>query len=200
MEAFSDGVFAIVITLLVLEIHVPEISSELAQTELPHQLMALLPKVISYITSFLMIGIYWVAHHNLFRLLQRCDRALLWLNLIFLMCLAFIPFPTALIGEYAQSTLAVALYGGVLLVSAIAFNLMWWYVSHHYRLLDRSIAPHLVRTMTRDYLAGIGLYAFAFFLAFLNAHISIAIYLLTPILFIFFNSRSTANIVIPSEP
>ncbi|NJR60718.1 MAG: DUF1211 domain-containing protein [Cyanobacteria bacterium CRU_2_1] len=127
IEALSDGVFAIVITLLVLEIKVPQISADLAVNELPTALFELLPNVLSYIISFLMIGIYWVAHHNVFRLLKGSDRLLLWLNLLFLMCLAFIPFPTALIGEYPEVGISVTLYGAVLLVAAIFFNLMWWY-------------------------------------------------------------------------
>ncbi|NJL56438.1 DUF1211 domain-containing protein [bacterium] len=115
LEALSDGVFAIVITLLVLELRVPELSSRLANDQLLTALVALLPKLLGYITSFLMIAIYWVAHHNVFHLLQRCDRICLWLNLLFLMCLAFIPFPTALLGEYPQTQVAISVYGGVLL-------------------------------------------------------------------------------------
>ena len=107
---FSDAVFAIVMTLLVLEIRVPEVPPSLAAAEVPTKVLALGPKFFSYVLSFLVIGIYWIAHHQTFRYVQSYDRRLLWLNLIFLLSISFIPFPTGLLGGVRR----VALRGDLL--------------------------------------------------------------------------------------
>src|SRR6185295_10024553 len=122
LDAFSDGVFAIAITLLILEIRVPEIGPG---ESLGHALKDLWPSYIAYATSFGVIGIMWANHHNLFRLVHRTDHLLLMLNLALLLCVGFIPFPTALVARYlsegtGEST-AVAAYGATLTVTAIVY-------------------------------------------------------------------------------
>lgn len=114
----SDGVFAIALTLLVLNIEVPEVPADLAAEELPGELLALWPKFLSYVISFVVIIFYWMAHHSIFGLIRDHDRALLWLNSLFLMCVAFLPFPTALIGEYGDQQLVVVIYAGSLAVTS----------------------------------------------------------------------------------
>jgi len=105
------------------------------------------------------------------------------------MCISFIPFPTALIGESGQTKVAAALYGGTLTVNALAFNLMWWYISQNYRLLDKDLNPRVVRTITRDYFAGIFPYLLAFVISFFSPIASIILYVLIPVVYIFLNSR-----------
>ncbi len=190
IEAFSDGVFAIAITLLVLEIRVPEISEALVNQELTHKLLEIWPKYLGYITSFLVIGIYWVAHHNVFHYVKRSDRILPWLNLLCLMCISFIPFPTALIGEYPQARIAVAVYGATMTVNAFVFNLMWWYiVNQSNRLVDKNTDPRVLRRITKDYLAGIFPYLIGFMISFFSTQLSVIIYVLNPLVYIFLNSR-----------
>jgi len=99
LETFSDGVFAIVITLLVLEIHVPLIAHAHVDVELLPSLLAMWPKYLSFATSFVIVGIFWIAHHQLFNLIHRVDRGFLWVNLVFLMCVSFVPFPTAVLAQ-----------------------------------------------------------------------------------------------------
>ena len=101
IEAFSDGVFAIVITLLVIDLKVPQIAGDIS-VELGSRLFDLWPKLLSYLLSFVIVGVYWVAHHHVFHYICRVDRIALWLNLFFLMSVAFVPFPTALLGEYGS--------------------------------------------------------------------------------------------------
>src|SRR3712207_227979 len=101
----TDGVFAIVITLLILTIQVPEIPPALVAQELPSRLLALAPKFLSYVISFLVVAIYWMAHHSIFRPIKGYDRRLLWLNFLFLMMISFLPFPTSLLGEYREHQL-----------------------------------------------------------------------------------------------
>lgn len=110
LEAFSDGVFAIAITLLVIEIKVPDLSEATASTAI-NILIQAGPYILSYITSFLVIGVLWLNHHTLFHLLKRVDRTTLTINLAVLMCIAFIPFPTALLGENSKLQSVVMFYG-----------------------------------------------------------------------------------------
>jgi uncharacterized membrane protein len=107
---FSDGVFAIVITLLVLDIRVPDIPEGLVSQELPGRILALGPKFLSYVISFLVIAVYWQAHHRVFRPIRGYDGTLLWLNFLFLMAISFLPFPTSLLGEYGEEQLSVVIY------------------------------------------------------------------------------------------
>lgn len=115
VEAFSDGVFAIVITLLILEIRVPEVDP----THLAEALGMLLPRIAAYVMSFGVIGLYWVGHHRTLHLVSKTDGVLLWLNLLYLLVVSFMPFPTALLGRYPLQPLPIVIYA----VNLIAANL-----------------------------------------------------------------------------
>lgn len=142
--AFSDGVFAIVITLLVLEVKVPDIPAALVAGELPHALVDLLPKVLSHVVSFALLGIYWVGHHAMFLHIKRHDRVLLWLNILFLMFVASMPFPTGLLNHYGDQQIAVVIYCGVLILAGLAADAMWWHATKDRRLVDETIDPAMV--------------------------------------------------------
>jgi uncharacterized membrane protein len=142
---FSDAVFAIAITLLVLDIHVPEIPERLVDEQLPGRLLALWPKYLSYVLSFVVILMYWMAHHITFRAIKRYDRTLIWLNSLFLMCIAFLPFPTSLIGEYGDNQLAVAIYAASVAVARLLLTAVWWYASSGHRLIDESFPASTIR-------------------------------------------------------
>lgn len=134
--AFSDGVFAITITLLVLELKVPEIASDLVAKELSGELLHLFPRFASHIISFFVLGIFWIAHHNMFVHIKKHDHVLLWLNTLFLMCVASIPFPTGLLGEYPNERVSVIAYGLTLAINGIVLDLIWWYATTR-QLVDR---------------------------------------------------------------
>jgi uncharacterized membrane protein len=142
---FSDAVFAIAITLLVLDIQVPEIPERLVDERLPERLLDLWPKYLSYVLSFVVILMYWMAHHSTFRAIKRYDKALIWLNSLFLMCIAFLPFPTSLLGEYGDHQLAVAIYAGSLAIARLLLTAVWWYASSGHRLIDESFPMHTIR-------------------------------------------------------
>jgi uncharacterized membrane protein len=142
---FSDAVFAIAITLLVLDIHVPEIPDRLVDEQLPGRLLALWPKYLSYVLSFVVILMYWMAHHITFRAIRRYDRTLIWLNSLFLMCIAFLPFPTSLLGEYGDNQLAVAIYAASVAVARLLLTAVWWYASSGHRLIDESFPESTIR-------------------------------------------------------
>ena len=142
---FSDAVFAIAITLLVLDIHVPEIPERLVDEQLPGRLLAMWPKYLSYVLSFVVILMYWMAHHITFRAIKRYDRTLIWLNSLFLMCIAFLPFPTSLLGEYGDNQLAVAIYAASVAVARLLLTAVWWYASSGHRLIDESFPASTIR-------------------------------------------------------
>jgi TMEM175 potassium channel family protein len=142
---FSDAVFAIAMTLLVLDIRTPEIPSSLVTEELPGRLLALWPKILSYVVSFLVILSYWMAHHSIFSSIKSYDRGLIWMNSLYLMCVAFLPFPTSLLGEYGDQQLVVAIYAGILAVTRLLLTAVWWYATNGHRLVDPDLDLYTMR-------------------------------------------------------
>ena len=174
VEAFSDGVFAIAITLLILAVgieHVP-------QGDLSEELLDLWPAYLAYGFSFLTIGIMWINHHSLFRHFARVDRVLLLLNILLLMMIAFVPFPTLVVAEFARSDTngqaAALLYGIVMTTTAIFFFVLWMYGSR--RLLRPDADSREVTGITRSYLPGAPLYGTATLLAFVSPTASLVMY------------------------
>lgn len=145
---FSDGVFAITITLLVLEIKIPEIAENLVATELPKELLHLVPKIFSHIISFIVLGLYWIGHHNMFIHIKLHDHVLLWLNILFLMCIASLPFPTGLLGHYPDQQIAIVAYAGTLVLTGITLDLIWWYATTH-NLVDGETNPGFIAFVHR---------------------------------------------------
>jgi uncharacterized membrane protein len=198
IEAFSDGVFAIAITLLVIEIGVPHLEGE--GTTLFGALIEQWPSYLGYVISFLQIGVIWANHHNRFRFIVRSDHVLLFLNILFLMCVAFIPFPTALLAEYLQEsgterTTAGAVYAGTLAVTAVFFTLLWLYAAANYRLVDRNLDPSILRAMTRRYVAGMVAYLLTFLIAFVNVTASLVLIVILALLFVLPEPGERANVV-----
>ncbi|HEX2183607.1 MAG TPA: TMEM175 family protein [Rubrobacteraceae bacterium] len=141
----SDGVFAIAITLLILDIRVPDIPENLVASELPRELLSLWPKYLGYFLSFVGISSFWLIHHSIFRPIRAYDRNLLYLNFLFLMLVAFVPFPTSLLGEYGNHQLPVAVYAATLAVGRLLLTALYWYSTRDGRLLDEPQDPATVR-------------------------------------------------------
>ena len=137
IEAFSDGVFAIVVTLLVLELKVPVLEDHVSVSELAHHLVELMPKFLNWLISFIIVCKFWLNHHHVFGLARHADYGFVWLNSIFLMGQSFIPFPTARAGEYADNPLAVSAFGIMFTINALMFLALHAYV------VRRLIKPEL---------------------------------------------------------
>ena len=144
---FSDAVMAIAITLLAIDIRVPEIDPGAALTELPRQLAAMGPSLMTFFISFIVIGIYWISHHRYFGYIKRYDGRLILLNLMFLFFIICMPFLANLLGRYVFVPIALIAY--TLAISALGFSmaLIWWYASRDYRLIDSDLDPHAIRTI-----------------------------------------------------
>ena len=139
LEALSDGVFAIVVTLLVLEIKVPHIQASESVAAAGGALWALMPKFVSWVISFVTVCVIWMNHHRLFRVVGRIDRGLFWWNANLLLWTSFIPFPTAFMGDFPTNRLAVSFYGGVMFLMALAFVLMRWHLHRRPDLVQESV-------------------------------------------------------------
>jgi len=190
IEAFSDGVFAIAITLLILD--VTSAFSDASKLELFDLLRQQWTVLLAFLLSFATIGIMWLNHHRLFTLIMRVDHTLLVLNLLLLLAATVVPFPTALLGRYGVDVvkngnnfwLATILYNGVFLFVAVVYNLLWRYATHKRRLLSRDVDMEVVRRIDRQYLLGPLFYAIAFVLALFNSWLSLAVNILLAIFFL----------------
>ena len=145
LKALADGVFAIVMTLLVLELGVEEIAKTSANKELVHGLLEMWPRFLIYGLSFLILGIFWIIHHVLFDAIKRSDTPLIWLNILFLMFVTLIPFSTSLFGKFGAKQITALIYGINML---FLFNLgwaIWVYATDKNRLVDRDLDPSIIR-------------------------------------------------------
>jgi uncharacterized membrane protein len=179
LEAFSDGVFAIAITLLIIEIGVPHVEEG---ESLGDAIWDLWPSFGAYILSFTTIGIYWVNHHSIFELFRRVDHYFLLVNVAALMTIAFIPFPTAVLGDYLdnadQRGDAVTLYTIGLLLPATTWLFMWAYACWR-GLIVQGLAPGYVRFLTWQYVISNVIYIAAIALSFVQPWLALGICSLT---------------------
>jgi uncharacterized membrane protein len=167
LEAFSDGVFAIAATLLVLEIGVHSASG----VRLVDELRRIWPSYLAYVTSFLTIGIIWINHHHNMRAIERPDRAFMFINLLLLLDVAFIPFPTKLVADYLRRSgegTAVIAYAATLLVMAVLYTIWWRYARTGRRLIAPTVTEEELRAIDRGFAPGLPLYALVFALAFFS--------------------------------
>ena len=173
LETFADGVFAIAITLLVLAIRLPTPTEDLGSA-----LGDRWPEFVGYLVSFLTIGIMWVQHHRLFTLIRRSNSTFAMINVIFLMFIAFVPFPTAVLaqrlGNGIDAVGATIFYGATMTAIAVMFNAIWRYGSARGGHLLVTTISASRRAEARGYRYGVPIYAFITLLAFLNPYLSLA--------------------------
>jgi uncharacterized membrane protein len=186
VEALSDGVFAIVVTLLVLEIRVPHIAAHGSLSELASALWAMVPKFVSWVISFLTVCVIWLNHHRLFKMMRRIDNGLFWWNANLLLWTSFIPFPTALMGDYPSNRLAVSFYGGVMLLMALGFVLLRWHMIRHDDVLHGEVDRAVFRQGTLySIVMGPAAYAIGAGLAWLNVIAAFVCYAGIALYFVF---------------
>jgi TMEM175 potassium channel family protein len=186
LEAFSDGVIAIAITLLILEIHVPDVTQTDDGRQLWSHLWDLWPSYVGYLISFVIIGIMWANHHNIFKYIARVDHYLILINTLFLLFVGFIPFTTGLLAEYlghdGEKT-ATIVYSGWFFATALVYHLLWRYPSKIGHLLDSATDPAAIAAITRRFNFGPPSYALAFAAAFVYPPASLVIVALLALLY-----------------
>ncbi len=144
LQALADGVFAIVMTLLVFELSVPTVATA-EEDGLGTALREMWPEFLGYVLSFLVLGVFWLIHHMLFDAIKRYDTTLVWLNIVFLMVAAFVPFSTGLFGEHGATSVTAIVYGLNMLIVFDMGWAIWAYATGGHRLVDPDIDPDLVR-------------------------------------------------------
>ena len=175
-ESFSDGVFAFAITLLVLGIQIPDLKTGSNQ-ELREALIRALPQLVPYVTSFATIGIIWLNHHAMFHGLERVEHTTLTLNLLLLLVVAFIPYPTAVLSRYGALPTSAFLYGAVLTLLGITYSLLGWHIAR--RGLSSSVGNKAdARRKIRRNLMGPAVYSAATLIALRYPKVSVLIYFL----------------------
>jgi uncharacterized membrane protein len=178
--ALTDGVFAIIITLLVLEIHVPELTQGHSLNE---ALAELRPSLGAFVVSFILAGMYWVIHRDLFALIRRTDRGLVWLNLLHLLPLCLLPFGAGLVGRYDQEPVALRIYGLILVAIALTRAVIWLYATNRPHLLWQRLDDRQRRAGLALNLYPVLVYLLAFLVATNAPGLSLLIYAAAPVLY-----------------
>ena len=178
LEAFSDGVFAVAITLLVFSLQVPTLDNPSTSEHLVRMLLLRWPSYLAFFISFATILIMWISHHALFKLIDKSDTLFMFANGFLLLLVTTVPFPTQLVAMYLTTPVAgvvCAIYAGLFLVTNLVYNLLWWLAAHQSRLLKNSVSPMLIHIQSRNYALGAPCYLLALVLAFWSPGVSIGI-------------------------
>lgn len=179
--ALTDGVFAIIMTLLVLEIHVPQLAAgESLSTVF---LRDVWPNIVVFVISFVLTGLYWVGHRDMFNLVHGVDRGLIWLNILYMLPVALVPAAAALLGAYSHDALALRLYGLLLLLISLMRLVLWYYIGTRRHLLIEHVPPRTLWTGTFTQITLILVFLISILFAGLAPYVSLGIYAGVPLLY-----------------
>ncbi len=177
---FSDAVMAIAITLLTIDLQVPQIAANVAAAQLPEGLLQMASRFASFLISFLVIGIFWMSHHRYFGFIKRFDGRLMLMNLIFLLFIALMPFTASLLGQYSQLPIAVGAYSLDVAALGLALWGCWSYAAHNHRLIDQDLDPRLIREMNLRATLTPLLFLISVPMAWVNVQLTITMWWLSP--------------------
>ena len=180
VEALADGVFAIAMTILVLNISVPTTETVPAD-RLLDALDRVAPQVIVYIISFVNLGVLWVAQHNQYYFIERADRWFLWINILFLLLVSFLPLPTALLSHYPFHPVALVVYGTNLVAATLVLALHWHYATASGRLVGPQLSRRVIGLAHRRILGSAAAYTIALVLSLVAPVLSLALFLAIPL-------------------
>ena len=180
IDALTDGVFAIAMTLLVLNLALPEVGKGLTHADLLNLLSEQRIKFFNYALSFMLLAIFWVRHHRQSHFIKRTDSKYLWMSIFFLMFVALIPFSASLVSDYDNEPLAQVFFGSNILVLGMLLVSSWIYATNHHRLVDRDIEPHEIALVKKRGMVTAFFCVLAMGLSFINPKISPYIYILIP--------------------
>jgi uncharacterized membrane protein len=160
LEALTDGIFATVMTVLILSLSIPAIISS-TDAAITSYIYGLGPTVLSYVMSFLILAIFWVRHHNIFHFISRIDNTLIWFNMLFLLTIGFVPFSTDLIGRFWNTEIATIIYGSNLIASGLCMQAIWLLAVRRKLLIVDVLDERVMASVNRRLLGGPGLYLLA---------------------------------------
>jgi uncharacterized membrane protein len=183
IETLVDGVFAIVMTVLVFDLRVP-LEDQVAQEGLLRALGHLAPNLLSYALTFVILGVLWVGHHNQYFYIRRADRVLLWINIFFLMAVSLLPFSAGIFSRYGQDSLSIIAYNSNLILAGLLMFLHWAYATRDNHLLGIKIEPEVRRLVSIRILTPPMLYLTAILVSLFSVQASIVIDILVPIIYV----------------
>ena len=178
VTSFSDAVMAIAITLLIIEMIIPNSNPNLLISELYN----LIPKFFSHVVSFFIIGSYWIAHHSMFTYIKDYDNNLLWINLLFLFFVSFIPFPSALLGEYTSVQLIIIIYSSNIALLGFSLWLLWFYASRNFKLISKDVNPRIIKNIKNYNIIGPLGFSISIPFTFISIFAAVIIWWITPII------------------
>jgi uncharacterized membrane protein len=180
IETLEDGVFAIAMTLLVLNLKVPDT----LDTDLKDAIIQIWPNLFTFFVSFIILGVFWFGHRAAMHYVKHADHVYHWLNLILLMFVSILPFSASLLAKYYNEQTGIILYGLNLVAIGVTLSAQWAYASRHYRLIDTQLPSHIIKFASLRSRFAPFAYSIAIALSFINLKISLAIYTIVPILYI----------------
>ena len=189
VEAFSDNVIAIILTIMVFEIRFPRMADHFTRADVWKHILPLGPNIIAYAVSFLVLGVMWVNHHHMFHLIQKVDEKLLWLNLHLLFWMSLIPFPTAMLGNNPFLPEACMMYGVVMLMNTLAFHLLRMHIAKNELMYkeNEDKRNHEIDTMNRrirtKYFISIAAYVISIPLSYVSVYIAYGCFMVLPSMF-----------------
>lgn len=184
MDAFTDGVFGIVATLLTLDIKLPDIPANHSNMQLVISLKEVIPSMIAFAFSFLTIIIYWINHDHISKWMKNYNQHVKYMNLLLLFFICLIPFPTKFISEYPHEQIAVMTYGIIMLMVAVTAYLMYYYIAFKSDLLYESVSQPTRKKFAYKIMGGPLLYSIAVLASFISVYISIGFYIVIPLLYV----------------
>ncbi len=185
LEAFSDSVFAIIITLLFYNLKAPELNNQENWRELLDALYELTPRFVGIILSFVFVAAFWVAHHQFFRTLKETTRGLLWLNIVFLFLVCFVPFPAEILTEHPRNETAAVFFGATILLTSVMFYVLRYYAWVKHREISSAINKQEIKQALQRSLLLVGMHSVAFAVSFLFPVAATVLYVLTLIVLFF---------------
>ncbi len=188
IEALADGLFATVMTILVLSLVVPTITGAVTEATLEAYLYGLLPDFFAYIITFVFLGVLWISHQNMLSHIEVINLKVLWINILLLMSIALSPFSTALLGRYPMQPIAVFTYGINALAISILFNVLWFYPRIQ-RLTHEEPNPEAIAKRSKIALVGPTVYGLATIFSFAATEVSLGLYIFVTAFYIIFGGR-----------
>ncbi|BDI34288.1 hypothetical protein CCAX7_63390 [Capsulimonas corticalis] len=177
IEALSDGVFAIAMTLLILEFHVPSLPHNASNVVVLPALLRLWPKFVTYAISFASLGVFWIGHHNMYHAIRRSDRVLLWLNIVFFMFVSFLPFSTSILNAFIETSIAPLFFGGNLVLLGWTLYAQWAYARRQTGMISSQMGDEYLAMVQSRFLAYPIIAMLTMLVCFWSVSISLAIYL-----------------------
>ncbi len=170
--SFGDAIFAFAITLMTLSIDIPNLPSNLTESQLLSRLYDMYPQVEDYIISFAVIAIFWISYHQVFNFITRSHISMVYLNLLFLLLITFLSITTSLVINYGSYQISYVIYCVVVIMTSFLLALIWWYATKDYRLIDKDIHPHLIRGIMINLLLVPFVFAISILVSFFNQDIA----------------------------